>query len=80
MRDLVLGICEACNSQFKSNLSDPSQADLEIRANFDQHKCKPLGTEHSNYRRNVRSQGRGDASVASCLSGGPGKATTVYTS
>jgi len=41
MRQVTLAVCEACNAQFKSNLTEPDNADLEIKTQFDQHKCKP---------------------------------------
>jgi hypothetical protein len=35
-----IGICEACNSQFKSSKRSPEEAEREIKAAFDAHHCK----------------------------------------
>jgi len=46
----AIGICERCNSQFKS--SKPSQADAEqeITAAFIAHKCKPMDSSQNALR------------------------------
>jgi hypothetical protein len=33
--------CEACGKNFVSRADDPAQAEQEIRAAFDAHKCRP---------------------------------------
>ena len=38
---VTLGVCEACNTQFASNLPQPDQSQWEIRMQFDRHTCKP---------------------------------------
>jgi hypothetical protein len=35
-----LGVCDACNARFKSYLPEPEKAEWEIRASFDEHRCK----------------------------------------
>jgi hypothetical protein len=37
----IIGICEACNIQFKSIHIDPAAAEADIKAGFEAHKCKP---------------------------------------
>jgi hypothetical protein len=37
----TLGICEACNQQFASNLPQADKAEWEISTLFSRHKCKP---------------------------------------
>ena len=36
----IIGICEACNMQFKS--FDVDEAERIVKAQFDAHECKPL--------------------------------------
>jgi len=36
----IIGICEACNTQFKS--FDVNEAERVVKAQFDAHECKPL--------------------------------------
>jgi hypothetical protein len=36
----AVGICEACNSQFKSSKRSQDEAENEIEAAFDDHECK----------------------------------------
>lgn len=36
----VIGICEACNSQFKSSKRSQDEAENEIKAAFDAHERK----------------------------------------
>jgi hypothetical protein len=36
----TIGICEACNTPFKSYLPQPDKAAWEIQTRFDEHKCK----------------------------------------
>ena len=40
-----IGICERCNAQFKSSKVSQDDAENEIKAAFDSHKCEP--TENS---------------------------------
>ena len=39
---LMLGICEACNEQFRFHIHPPSQAEWETKILFDRHTCKTL--------------------------------------
>jgi hypothetical protein len=36
----AIGVCEGCNSQFKSNKSSEDEVEAEIRAAFDAHRCE----------------------------------------
>ena len=36
----ILGVCEACNTTFKSIHTDPAAAVADIKVGFDAHKCK----------------------------------------
>jgi hypothetical protein len=36
-----IGICERCNTQFKSSKVSQDDAEEEIKAAFDRHKCDP---------------------------------------
>ena len=36
-----IGVCEGCNSQFKSNNRSQDEAEIEIRGAFDAHECNP---------------------------------------
>jgi hypothetical protein len=49
----TIGICEHCNVQFKSRQPLEADAEAEIRAQFDAHKCKSLD-ESQNAARIVR--------------------------
>jgi len=40
---LMLGICEACNKQFRSHIHPRTQAEWEIKILFERHTCKTLG-------------------------------------
>ena len=40
--ELTLGICEACNKQFRSHIHPPTQAEWEITILFERHTCKTL--------------------------------------
>jgi hypothetical protein len=46
---IALGICEGCNLQFSSNQPAEDDAEAEPWAQFDNHKCRSVGTqsEHS---------------------------------
>jgi len=37
----TIGICEACNTPFKSYLPQTDKATWEIQTRFDEHECKP---------------------------------------
>jgi len=37
----IIGICQACNVQFKSIYTEPATAQLDIKASFAAHDCKP---------------------------------------
>ena len=37
----AIGVCEGCNSQFKSDKRSQDEAEIEIRAAFDAHECTP---------------------------------------
>jgi hypothetical protein len=39
---LMLGICDACNKQFRSHIHAPTQAEWEIKILFERHTCKTL--------------------------------------
>jgi hypothetical protein len=43
----AIGICERCNAQFKSSLSD---MELDIAQQFDAHKCKPIDSSQNALR------------------------------
>jgi len=47
---IALGICERCNSQFKSNQPAEDDMEAEIRAQFDAHKCKPMDSSQNALR------------------------------
>jgi hypothetical protein len=46
----VLGICEYCNAQFKSNEPLKDDAKAELRAQFDAHKCEQLDASQNPVR------------------------------
>jgi hypothetical protein len=46
----AIGICEACNSQFKSSKRSPEEAESEIKAAFDAHECKVSDDKRANMR------------------------------
>jgi len=37
---IAIGICDNCNFQFKSSQPTEDDAEAEMRAQFDAHKCK----------------------------------------
>ncbi len=45
-----LGICERCNSQFKSSKPSQDDAEAEIWAQFDAHKCKLVDSSQNPLR------------------------------
>jgi hypothetical protein len=44
----MIGICEACNTQFKS--FDVHEAERVVKAQFDAHECKPLNASQNAVR------------------------------
>jgi hypothetical protein len=40
----AIGVCESCNAQFTSSKHSQEEAENEIRAAFDAHKCNPIET------------------------------------
>jgi hypothetical protein len=40
---VTLGACEVCNAQFRCYLPNPEQANWELRAWFDKHRCDSWG-------------------------------------
>ena len=44
----IIGICEACNTQFKS--FDVDEAGLVVKAQFDAHECKSLNASQDAVR------------------------------
>jgi hypothetical protein len=46
----LLGVCERCNSQFKSDASDLFVEQAEIRSEFDAHKCTALDSSQNALR------------------------------
>jgi hypothetical protein len=43
----AIGICEGCNAQFRSGEFFP---DVDIQAQFDSHKCKPVDSSQNALR------------------------------
>jgi hypothetical protein len=43
----AIGVCERCNAQFKSSVPD---AETDIAAQFDAHKCKPVDSSQNALR------------------------------
>jgi hypothetical protein len=43
-----IGVCEGCNSQFKSDKRSEDEAEIEIRAAFDAHDCNPRESSYQN--------------------------------
>ncbi len=41
----AIGVCEGCNSQFKSNKRSEDQVESEIRAAFDAHRCELMDSQ-----------------------------------
>ena len=39
-RTLTVGICEACNQQFRSHIKPPTRSEWEIKILFERHTCK----------------------------------------
>ena len=46
----AIGVCERCNSQFKSSQTSQGDAEKEIQAAFDAHKCKPVDSSQNAIR------------------------------
>ena len=47
---IAIGVCERCNSQFKSSEPVEDDAEAELRAQFDAHKCKPVDSSQNALR------------------------------
>jgi hypothetical protein len=54
----AIGVCEGCNSQFKSNKRSEDEVEAEIRAAFDAHRCE-LMDDSQNAQRVDRSSREG---------------------
>jgi hypothetical protein len=56
---IALGICERCNLQFTSDQPAEDDAEAELWAQFDNHKCRYVGvqSEHSKPASADRGQG-----------------------
>ena len=50
----AIGICEACNSQFKSSKRSQDEAESEIKESFDAHECNERATTIGMPRANMR--------------------------
>jgi hypothetical protein len=50
----AIGVCEGCNSQFKSNKRSEDEVDAEIRAAFDAHECNPRQSCNQNAHRHTQ--------------------------
>jgi hypothetical protein len=46
----MIGVCEACNEQFKSQAQEESKAEWEISVAFASHKCKPVDSSQNALR------------------------------
>jgi hypothetical protein len=46
----AIGVCERCNSQFKSSQTSQDDAEKEINAAFDAHECKPTDSSQNALR------------------------------
>jgi hypothetical protein len=46
----MIGVCEACNQQFKSSNRDFTHAEFEVRSNFNTHECKALDSSQNALR------------------------------
>jgi hypothetical protein len=44
----AIGVCEGCNSQFKSSKRSEDEVEIEIRAAFDAHECNPRESSNQN--------------------------------
>jgi len=47
---VALGICERCNAQFHSKQPVEDNAEIDMKIQFDKHKCKPLGSSQNALR------------------------------
>jgi hypothetical protein len=43
----AIGVCEGCNSQFKSNKRSEDEVEAEIRAAFEAHRCELMDSGHA---------------------------------
>ena len=46
----MVGVCEACNEQFKSYLPHEEKAEWELSVLFSGHKCKPMDSSQNALR------------------------------
>jgi hypothetical protein len=46
----AIGVCERCNTQFKSSQPLVDDVEAELRAQFDAHKCKPVDSSQNALR------------------------------
>jgi hypothetical protein len=46
----IIGVCEACNQQFKSQESDVNRAEWEISKTFASHECMPIDSSQNAVR------------------------------
>ncbi len=46
----AIGVCEGCNSQFKSNKRSEDEVEIEIRAAFDAHRCELMEDSQNAHR------------------------------
>jgi hypothetical protein len=46
----MIGICEACNTQFTSNLKEMDEAKRAIEQEFDTHNCKRFASSQNAHR------------------------------
>ena len=46
----AIGVCEGCNSQFKSNKRTEDEVESEIRAAFDAHRCELMDDSQNSQR------------------------------
>jgi hypothetical protein len=44
----AIGVCEGCNSQFKSDRRSEDEAENEIKVTFDAHECNPRESRYQN--------------------------------
>lgn len=49
----AIGICEACNSRFKTSKRSQDEAESEIKEAFDAHECNERGDDNRNARANM---------------------------
>jgi hypothetical protein len=55
---IALGICERCNLQFSSNQPAEDDAEAELWAQFDNHKCRSVGAQSEQSKPTSADRGR----------------------